>query len=161
MFGKINSDALVGVALLLIGGVGIWATFQISADVDGGSTARLFPFAGSIAITAFGLIELLQARPLLREPEPGSSKGLLQIAMMVALSVLYVWTLTRFGYLLSTSAAAVAIFLIFGIRNLIGLILRLRSCAHSSITLFSLSCWASFRPTGFGSIFSTGFRECR
>ena len=128
MLGKINGDALVGVALLMIGAIGVWATFQISANVDGGSTARLFPFAGSLALLGFGLIELAKARPLFKDTRLGLGKDVFQVLLMVVLSLLYVWMIARFGYLLSTSAAAVAALMVFGIRKPLGLVVAAILC---------------------------------
>ncbi len=107
----------VGVALVLIGIGAIVTSMGISLDQYGRWGARYFPLGGSVALMLLGIAELWGAKP----SPPGDRRHLPAIAAMLVLSVVYVWSISAFGYLVSTALAAPLALIIFGVRNPIGL----------------------------------------
>ncbi|MEL6464264.1 MAG: tripartite tricarboxylate transporter TctB family protein [Pseudomonadota bacterium] len=107
----------VGVALVLLGIGGTVTSLGIALDQYGRWGARFFPLAGSIVLVILGIAELWSAKrssPLDRRFWPA-------IAALLALSIFYTWSISAFGYLLSTAVAAPLALYIFGVRTPIGL----------------------------------------
>lgn len=128
MFRNLNGDTVVGVTLALVGLGSLWATFQIDANVDGGSMARVFPLAASTLLTGLGVFEAIKAghpkggAPLRLGAEAG------KVLQLVVLAALYIWAITQFGYLISTPFVTVAALWVFGIRSPVGLALAAAIC---------------------------------
>ncbi|WP_299689966.1 tripartite tricarboxylate transporter TctB family protein [uncultured Tateyamaria sp.] len=114
--GSSPAPRVVGVALILIGIGATVTALSISLDQYGRWGARYFPLAGALALIALGAAELRVAdgARLDRRHWPA-------ITGLLALSITYVWSISAFGYLLSTAVAAPAALWIFGVRNAIGL----------------------------------------
>lgn len=125
---KSKSDIIVGVALILISFISLWATFQIEVNLDGGSTARLFPLAGTIALFLCGLIELFKTQPAFLTTPVLFGRETGSVLLIIVLSFIYILAISRIGYILSTSFAAVAVLWIFGSRSLLGLALGAVLC---------------------------------
>ena len=104
-------------ALILLGVGATITSLGISLDQYGRWGARIFPLAGSLSLIVLGLIELRagKARVTFERQHAGA------IAALVLLSVLYVWSISAFGYLISTALAAPLAVWIFGVRNAVGL----------------------------------------
>ncbi|MBW4709190.1 tripartite tricarboxylate transporter TctB family protein [Roseobacter sp. YSTF-M11] len=107
----------VGIALILLG-VGAAATSMgISLDQYGRWGARVFPLAGSLSLIAVGAAELWGAR----KAAPLDHRHVPAIFALLLVSFVYVWTLSAFGYLISTALAAPVVLWIFGVRHPMGL----------------------------------------
>lgn len=111
------ASRVVGVALVLIGIGAIVTTMAINLDQYGRWGARYFPLGGSVALLLLGIAELWGARP----SPPMDKRHLPAIGALLILSVIYVWSISAFGYLISTALAAPLALYIFGVRNVIGL----------------------------------------
>ncbi len=107
----------VGVALILIGIGATVTSLGISLDQYGRWGARYFPLAGSIALILLGAAELRGSKPA----KTVDRTHLVAVFALLVVSVIYVWGISVFGYLLSTAIAAPAALWIFGVRNPIGL----------------------------------------
>ncbi|WP_224826470.1 tripartite tricarboxylate transporter TctB family protein [Cognatishimia sp. MH4019] len=107
----------VGVALILIGIGATFVSMGIGLDQYGRWGARYFPLGGSLALLILGVAELWSAKP---SPKT-DRQHLPAIGALLLLSVVYIWAISAFGYLLSTALAAPLALYIFGVRNLIGL----------------------------------------
>lgn len=114
--GSSPAPRAVGVALILIGIGAAITALGISLDQYGRWGARYFPLAGAVALIALGAAELRAASgpQLDRRHWPA-------IAGLLGLSVVYVWSISAFGYLLSTAIAAPLALWIFGVRSVMGL----------------------------------------
>ena len=115
--GNAPAPRAVGVALILLGLGATVTSLGISLDQYGRWGARFFPLAGSLALVVLGVAELVGAArgPALdRRHVPG-------IAALLGLSIAYVWTMSAFGYLLSTAIAAPLALWVFGVRSWVGL----------------------------------------
>ena len=107
----------VGVALILIGIVATVTSLNIGLDQYGRWGARFFPLGGSLALVLLGLVELRGARTAPATGWPSFPA----IAVLLVLSLVYVWSISAFGYLLSTALAAPLALYLFGVRNRVGL----------------------------------------
>lgn len=115
--GSSPAPQAVGAALILLGIGAAVTSMGISLDQYGRWGARIFPLAGSLSLIVLGLVELRASKASLvldRRHAAG-------IAALVLLSLLYVWSISAFGYLLSTALAAPMALWIFGVRNPVGL----------------------------------------
>ncbi|WP_299045376.1 tripartite tricarboxylate transporter TctB family protein [uncultured Tateyamaria sp.] len=115
--GTVPAQRAVGVALILLG-IGATATsLSIGLDQYGRWGARFFPLGGSIALLVLGGVELWGARPA----PVTDRRHLPAVAALLVLSVLYVWSMSMVGYLVSTALAAPVALYLFGVRNRVGL----------------------------------------
>ena len=115
--GNVPAPRAVGVALILLGLGATVTSLGISLDQYGRWGARFFPLAGSLALVVLGVAELVGAASgpsLDRRHVPG-------IAALLGLSIAYIWTMSAFGYLLSTAIAAPLALWVFGVRSWAGL----------------------------------------
>ena len=108
----------VGVALILIGIGATVTSLSIDLDQYGRWGARYFPLGGSITLVVLGLLELRGAKV----SAPTDRRHLPAIGALLILSLAYIWSISAFGYLVSTALAAPAALWIFGVRNPIGLL---------------------------------------
>ncbi len=118
---RLNSATIVGGALLIFGFISGYYSLQISAEADGSTGARTFPYIGAGIITLMGVLETLRgvrtaAAPLALTKRPVSIIGLMAVA------IAYVWLITKIGYLFSTAVAAPLAMWMFGMRSPLGLI---------------------------------------
>ncbi|GGX60805.1 hypothetical protein GCM10007385_32590 [Tateyamaria omphalii] len=114
----------VGVALILVGIGAIVASLSIGLDQFGRWGARYFPLGGSIALFLLGIAEFWGAKP----SQPMDRHHLPAIGVLLVLSVVYVWSISVIGYLVSTALAAPLALYLFGVRNPIGLIVAAVLC---------------------------------
>ena len=105
------------------------ASIDIPRDPDGGLGARVFPMMSSGALILLGTIGFLTGlKPVAALKEKTDSRLLMQIAAALALSLFYVWIISKLGYLISTALVAPAILLLFGIRSPLGLLIAAIVC---------------------------------
>lgn len=133
----------VGVALILVGIGGAVTSMGIGLDQYGRWGARFFPLAGSVALLLLGIAELWGAKG----SPPSDRRHLPAIAALLVLSVAYVWSISAFGYLLSTALAAPIALFIFGVRNPIGLCTAAVLCPAVYHTVFFVALGV-FPPLG-------------
>lgn len=125
----LNEATVTSIALALIGAGAMLVTFDIPLDPDGGLGARVFPMISSGALILLGAIGFLTGlKPVAPRKDRTDSKILVQIAAVLALSLLYVWIIGKLGYLISTALVAPAILMLFGIRNPLGLLIAAIVC---------------------------------
>lgn len=117
---KLTSDTIIGAVLTCIGLAALVASLAINKDADGGWGARIFPLIGSGALIVLGMIDLVKSRGIDRPKKVPAPVG--QIVGLLLLSLIYVWLIGRFGYLLSTGFTGAAVLMIFGVRNPVGLL---------------------------------------
>lgn len=126
---QLNSATVVGGALTLFGAAAVVASFGINPDPDGGWGARIFPLVSTLALTFLGVLELasgLRGRPAAGTLDrPGTLPGILAL---LALSLGYVWLMSKLGYLLSTAVAAPLALWLFGVRRPLVLLLAAVLC---------------------------------
>ncbi len=125
----LNQSTVTSIALLLIGVGAMLASFDIPRDPDGGLGARVFPMMSSGALILLGTIGFLAGlKPVATREEKTGKKLLVQIAAVLALSLFYVWIISKLGYLISTALVAPLILMLFGIRNPLGLVIAAVVC---------------------------------
>lgn len=128
MSARLNSSTVVGGFLVLFGLAAAYFGLQIPAEADGDTGARIFPLIGSFSIALMGALELRTgfaddgAARFSLTGSPGSVFGLL------ALSIIYVWLITYFGYLIGTGAAAALAMWLFGMRSPLWLLVTAIIC---------------------------------
>lgn len=127
MSARLNVSTIIGVFLVLFGLIAAYFGFRIPAEANGDTGARIFPLIGSLSIALMGALELRKGfaggdAPLV------PSGGIKSVFALLALSMAYVWMITKFGYLIGTGVAAVLALWLFGIRNPIGLLVALIVC---------------------------------
>lgn len=127
MSGRLNSSVCVGAGLALLGLLAGWFAFQIPADTDGGIGARIFPYLGAGALALLGGLELRKglagahkSAALTNRPMP--------ILGLLAMAILYVWLITKLGYLIGTGLIAPLAMWVFGMRNPLGLLITAILC---------------------------------
>ena len=125
----LNQSTVTYIALALIGTAAMLASIDIPRDPDGGLGARVFPMMSSGALILLGTIGFLTGlKPLAALKEKTDSRLLMQIAAVLALSLFYVWIISKLGYLISTALVAPTILLLFGIRSPLGLLISAIVC---------------------------------
>ncbi|MEO9629447.1 MAG: tripartite tricarboxylate transporter TctB family protein [Paracoccaceae bacterium] len=116
MFGRLNSSIIVGTGLALFGLLAGWFSLQIPAEADGRIGARIFPYMGAGALFLLGGLELCGGMR-----KSGGRQALtdhpMSILSLLALAILYVWLITKLGYLIGTGLIAPLVMWLFGIRN--------------------------------------------
>lgn len=113
------ADTAVGAGLIALGGLSILGAFAIAPDYDGSTTARIFPLMTAGAITLMGTL-ILRSRPT--GPRQDASGAGWAPWQMLAVTLGYLWLMTKIGYLVSTALAAPAALWVFGVRNPAGLL---------------------------------------
>ena len=125
----LNQSTVTYIALALIGAGAMVASIDIPRDMDGSLGARVFPMMSSGALILLGTIGFLAGlKPVALRKEKAGNKLLAQIAVLLALSLFYVWIISKLGYLISTALVAPLILLLFGIRNPLGLVIAAVVC---------------------------------
>ncbi len=133
----------VGLALILIGMSAIVTSMGISLDQYGRWGARYFPLGGSVALLLLGIAELWG-----KKPSPAiERRHLPAIGALLVLSLVYVWSISAFGYLLGTALAAPLALYIFGVRNPIGLAAAATLCPAVYHSIFFVALGV-FPPLG-------------
>lgn len=127
MTGRLPAAITVGSALVLLGLAAGWFGLQIAPDTDGGHGARIFPLMASAAILLMGGLELRRGlagdnTPIALSNSPSAILGLL------ALSVAYVFVVTKLGYLIATALAAPLAMWLFGMRSPLWLVVTALVC---------------------------------
>jgi hypothetical protein len=125
----LNQSTVTYIALALIGAGAMVVSIDIPRDMDGSLGARVFPMMSSGALILLGTIGFLAGlKPVALRKEKAGNKLLAQIAVLLALSLFYVWIISKLGYLISTALVAPLILLLFGIRNPLGLVIAAVVC---------------------------------
>jgi hypothetical protein len=89
------------------------------------------------ALILLGTIGFLAGlKPVVVLKEKTDNRLLMQIAAALALSLFYVWIISKLGYLISTAIVAPSILLLFGIRNPLGLLIAAIVCPAVYHALF-------------------------
>lgn len=123
-----NRSVIIGFTLVTIGLVALIASLGIKLDADGGWGARIFPLTGSSALLVLGALQILEGvvqPPADQQPVPNSIS---RVVVLLVLSIGYVWTMSKLGYLISTAFVAPLIFILFGVRSRFGLIIAAILC---------------------------------
>lgn len=124
-----NQATVTSIVLLLIGAGAMLVTLDIPKDPDGGLGARVFPMMSSGALVILGAIGFVTGlKTVTVNKKKTSGKLIVQIAAALALSLLYVWIISKLGYLISTALVAPSILMLFGIRNPVGLVIAAIVC---------------------------------
>lgn len=113
------TDTAIGAGLIALGVLAGLGAFAIAPDYDGSLTARIFPLMTAVAITLLGAL-MLRARPM--APEGDAQATGRAPWQMLAVTLAYLWLMTKFGYLASTALAGPAALWVFGLRNPAGLL---------------------------------------
>ncbi len=121
----LSKGFVIGVVLTTFGIAILIASFQIDKDPGGGWGARIFPMFGSITLLMAGILEL---RFGLRTPQTKPDYIPSNILVLFGLAIGYIFFIGKIGYLLSTGLVAPLIFLVFGVKNLIGLFVSAVLC---------------------------------
>lgn len=120
-----NGEALLGLAMIAVGLGLLAASFTIEV-LSAGIAPRVFPMTASALIVLLGA---LQAQSALQSGEDGTTlRELPHLLALLLLSVGYVWSITYFGYLISTAIAAPIALWLFGVRSKLGLALSVILC---------------------------------
>lgn len=90
--------------------------------------ARIFPYLASGAILIFGVLELVKGIRGADTTPFALTKVPLDIVSLLVLAIVYVWLVTKLGYLIATGLVAPAALFLFGIRNPVGLLLAMVLC---------------------------------
>ncbi len=126
---SLNQKTTPFLAIVLIGAGAMLASFDIPRDPDGGLGARVFPMISSGALALLGFFGFLtELKPVAAAGEKTGKKLLAQIAALLALSLFYVWIISKLGRLISTAIVAPLILMLFGIRNPLGLVIAAVVC---------------------------------
>lgn len=132
---RLNAAVTVGGVLTVFGVAAVVASFQINPDPDGSAGARIFPLVGSVSILVLGVLELTNGLRGRSGPlEMGRKAG--PVFALLLLSLLYVWLIGRFGYLIATGVTAAAALWMFGIRSPIGLVIAAVLCPAAYHLIF-------------------------
>lgn len=138
------ADTAIGAGLIALGGLAAVGAFAIAPDYDGSTTARIFPLITAAAIFVMGVL-LLRARPAGRNAgEAGSGWA---PGQMLAVTLGYLWLITKLGYLVSTALAAPAALWVFGVRNPAGLLAAALLCPLAYHVIF-FELLGTFPPYG-------------
>lgn len=136
----INQSTAVCITLALIGAGAILASIGIPKDPDGGLGARVFPLMASGSLLLLGVIGLITDQTAdaerANEVRRGHKKTLVQVFLLLALSLFYVWIIGKLGYLISTALVAPLVLMSFGIRNPFGLLIAAIVCPAIYHALF-------------------------
>lgn len=126
----ISQLTVTSLALLLIGICSVVVSLDIPKDPDGGLGARVFPMMSSGALVLLGVLGILSGIKGYSN-ERKEKKGenfFLKITGLLVLSLFYVWIISKLGYLISTALVSPLILLLFGVRNLAGLLIAAIIC---------------------------------
>ncbi len=129
-----NREALLGLAMLVIGLVFFVSSTDIEVLEQGGIGPRVFPMGGSLLLAGLGLLQLAGARP--EGSEGQLAAGILPILALATVSVAYIAAIAHLGYLVSTALAAPAVLCLFGIRSVAGLVLAAIFCPAAYHLIF-------------------------
>ena len=134
----INQSTITSLALLLIGICAMVATMYIPRDPDGSLGARVFPLMSSGALILLGILGIPAGmrEPVSKRKEKEGKKFLLKITSLLALSLFYVWLISKLGYLASTALVSPLILMLFGIRNPLTLLFAAIVCPAVYHTVF-------------------------
>ena len=127
MSGRINAAVLIGSAIVTLGVMAMNFALAIAPDPDGTFGARTFPIIGSVALILLGGLEAL--RGIRGHVEPTTlSEDPLAVFALLFLSIGYILMVAKLGYLVSTAFAAPVAMWLFGIRNIVGLLIATIVC---------------------------------
>ena len=138
------ADTAVGAGLIALGALSALGAFDIAPDYDGSTTARIFPLMTAAAITVMGAL-MLRTRPARQDAEAGAAGW--APARMLAVTLGYLWLMTKVGYLVSTALAAPAALWVFGVRNPAGLLAAAFLCPLAYHVIF-FELLGTFPPYG-------------
>lgn len=143
-----KANVVIGAGLVVIGLLATLGSFRIAPDYDGSTTARIFPLMTSAAITLLGVLTLRAPAIVAPAPEgaPGAARRWHPLAIL-ALAVVYLWLMGKFGYLLPTALAAPTALWLFGIRNAMGLAVAAVVCPLAYHAIF-FELLGAFPPFG-------------
>jgi hypothetical protein len=138
------ADTAIGAGLITLGGLAALGAFAIAPDYDGSTTARIFPLMTAVALTLMGAL-MLRARPM----GPGGDAQATGWApwQMLAVTLGYLWLITKVGYLIPTALAAPAALWVFGVRNPAGLVAAAILCPLTYHVIF-FELLGTFPPYG-------------
>ncbi|MEJ6388740.1 tripartite tricarboxylate transporter TctB family protein [Gymnodinialimonas ulvae] len=122
---RLGQGVVIGAVLIVISIAALVASFQIDKDPGGGWGARIFPLAGSGALSIVGLLELRSGQ-IASVNAPTKVNPSIWALLILALG--YVWLISKIGYLLSTGLVAPLALWVFGIRRPIALLLAALLC---------------------------------
>ena len=120
-----NGEALLGLAITALGLALLAASFTIEV-LSAGIAPRVFPMAASALIVLLGALQVQSA--LHSDEERITLRDLPHLIALLLLSVGYVWSITHFGYLISTGIAAPIALWLFGVRSKLGLAVSVILC---------------------------------
>ena len=116
----LNSGTVIGAVLTCLGVAAVVASLAINKDADGGWGARIFPLIGAGALVILGVLEFRKG--YLSPPQvSGEAAPMKRMLALLAVSLVYVWLIGKFGYLISTGGTAILTLMIFGVRNPVAL----------------------------------------
>lgn len=110
------------VALVATGAAAVTASFWIPLDYDGSMSARVFPLMSAVILLFLGGLMLWPAKTNAKAEANVSQVRILPgPLMLLGLVVLYIWLISKLGYLVSTGLVTPATLWLFGIRRPAGL----------------------------------------
>ena len=143
----INQLTVTYFALLVLGICAAVASLEIPRDPNGSLGARVFPIMASVTLIILGILGILGGVSQIKgrinaETEKSTSTSFFKVAALLILSIFYVWTMSTFGYLVSTALISPLILLLFGIRNPVGLLIAAIVCpaVYHAIFFMGLEC---------------------
>lgn len=128
MSARLNATTVIGGFLILFGLIAAYFGFQIPAEADGDTGARIFPLIGSFSLILMGALELRKGLSEVDVAAVSPASNLAPVLGLLALSVAYLWLITYFGYLIGTAAAAALAMRLFGMRNPLWLLVAAVLC---------------------------------
>ena len=123
-------QTLEGLAILALGGFGVWGASLVPPPPVGETWAGVLPMGAALLLLAAGAG--LAASAVLGRAEGGEgspfSRDSLAVLGLVAVSLAYHAAIVRFGYELPTAIAAPLALWLFGMRRPLGLVLAAVLC---------------------------------
>ncbi|PHS04476.1 MAG: hypothetical protein COA78_16575 [Blastopirellula sp.] len=151
-----NKQAVItGLVLTLLGIGATISALLIERDYSGGFGPKLFPLIAAISLLVMGLLELFgslrisqhsEASAPEQEAEQIDKGALTRILGLLVLAIIYIWLISKIGYLLSTGITTFFVMLLFGVRNPLVLLITVILCpiAYHAIFFWGLGVYPPY-----------------
>ncbi|MFZ7103892.1 MAG: tripartite tricarboxylate transporter TctB family protein [Peptococcaceae bacterium] len=114
MIKKLNNDLIIGIFLLIFEGI-LW-TVNTQAPEKAGYYPRYLLIC-AIVLTLLLVIKSLKGSKVTQDEQSVLNKNYLHIAVLIALTVVYLFFLPYLGYIISTVFYVLSLMLYLGMRN--------------------------------------------